>query len=112
MPSSRAAVAPGPAPGHEAMSPAPTSTAPTVTAAVPLCPSLVAVMVAVPGLSALTRPVGSTVASTGALVAQVTARLRSGVPLSLGIAASCTVAPTNAPGAAGVTITAVTGGCP
>src|SRR5437588_228987 len=109
MVSSSAAVA-SDFPGHAAMSPAPTSTAPTVTAVAPLLPSLVAVIVALPGLSALTRPVASTSAAVGAVLAHVTDRLRTGVPLAIGVAVSCSVAPTNAPGAVGLTVTALTGG--
>src|SRR3989442_8998282 len=106
MPSSRAAVAPGPAPGHEAISPAPTSAAPTVTAALPLCASLVAVMVAVPGLSALTLPVASTVATAGALLVQVTTRLASGLPLaSCGVAVSCSALPWGSDPVPGLTAT-------
>src|SRR5205807_7903387 len=82
----------------------------TVTTAAPLRPSLVAVMVALPGLSALTRPVASTSAAVGAVLAHVTDRLRTGVPLAIGVAVSCSVAPTNAPGAVGLTVTALTGG--
>ena len=65
-----------------------TGTGITVTSAVPLFPSLVAVMVAVPGPTAATKPVEVTVATPGALEDQVTDR-GSGFPsASRGVAAS------------------------
>jgi len=58
-----------------------TGTGTTVTVTPPLTPSLVAVMVAVPGAMAVTRPdVGSTVATAGALELQLMARPVSALP--------------------------------
>src|SRR5947207_618883 len=51
-----------------------TGTVVTVTAAVPLLPSLVAVIVAAPGATLVTSPVPLTVATAGVLLAQVTGR--------------------------------------
>src|SRR2546427_775770 len=85
-------------------------TAVTVTVAVPLCPSLVAVSVAVPAATPVTRPLPFTVATPGALLAQVTTRPASGVPLaSFGVAVSCTVCPTCTLAVAGLTVTDTTG---
>lgn len=82
----------------------------TVTSALPLFPSLVAVMDAVPGLLPLTRPVPFTVAIARASVDQVIDRPVRGVPLaSLGMAVNCTVAPAETGAAAGVTVTEATG---
>ena len=65
-----------------------TGTGITVTAAVPLFPSLVAVMVAVPGATAVTKPLAETVATAVALEDQVTGR-GSGFPsASRGVATS------------------------
>jgi hypothetical protein len=72
-----------------------TGTFAAVMAAVALWPSLVAVIVAVPARTPVTRPLGDTVATAGALDAQVIARSVSAVPAeSWGVAASCTVCPT------------------
>ncbi len=82
----------------------------TVTAAVPFCPSLVAVIVADPAATPLTRPLPFTLASPLLLLAQVTTRPLSGLPLaSLGVAASCTVCPTGTLAEAGLTATDATG---
>src|SRR5207253_2409923 len=82
----------------------------TVTTAVPLCPSLVAVMVAVPVAIAVTSPFPSTVATAVLLLDQVTTRPESGVPFaSFGVAVSCTVWPACTVGAAGLTLTKATG---
>src|SRR5437764_14728236 len=82
----------------------------TVTLAVPLFPSLVAVIVAVPAATPVTRPFAETVAALALLVAQLMLRPLSAVPLaSLGVAVSCTVAPTSSTGAAGLTLTDATG---
>src|SRR4029077_2765779 len=71
-----------------------TGTLDTVTAAVPLCPSLVAVMVAEPPATPVTSPLPFTVATAVLLLAQVTTRPDNGLPLaSFGVAVSCTVAP-------------------
>src|SRR5437899_460684 len=75
----------------------------TVAAAAPLCPSLKAVIVAAPVAIPVTRPVLLTVATAGALLAHVTVRPVSGLPLaSFGVAVSCAVAPTSTLGAAGL----------
>src|SRR5438132_1181814 len=69
-----------------------TGTFDTVTTAVPLCPSLVAVIVAAPVATAVTSPLPFTIATAVLLLAQVTARPLSGVPFaSLGVAVSCAV---------------------
>src|SRR2546427_7672513 len=82
----------------------------TVTFAVPLFPSLVAVIVAVPAATPVTRPFAETVAALALLVAQLMLRPLSAVPLaSLGVAVSCTVAATSSAGAAGLTLTDATG---
>jgi len=67
----------------------------TVSVAEPLCPSLVAVIVVVPGLTALTAPVPLTVATAALLDAHVTTRPVSTPPLtSLFVTVACVVAPT------------------
>jgi hypothetical protein len=72
-----------------------TGTFATVTPAVALWPSLVAVIVAVPARTPVTSPLGDTVATAGALEAQVMVRPVSAVPAeSWGVAVSCTVCPT------------------
>src|SRR5256885_72131 len=82
----------------------------TVMVAVPLFPSLVAVIVAVPAPLAVTNPVRLTVATVVSLDDQVTARPESGLPLaSLGVAVSCTVCPTWPLADDGVTVTEATG---
>src|SRR5919198_174677 len=87
-----------------------TGTTLTVIAAVPLLPSLVAVIVAEPAATAVTRPVADTVAMPEALVVHVTARPVSTLPAeSLVVAASCCVCPTTRPAEAGVTVTDATG---
>lgn len=60
----------------------------TVTVAVPDCPSLVAVIVAVPGATPVTTPAADTVATDVALLVQVTTR-----PVRMFPAASRVVAP-------------------
>src|SRR5574341_388967 len=103
MLSSRRAVASSPLDEQPAMSPAPTKTTPlpggggavTVIADVPLCPSLVAVIVAAPTAAPLTRPVPLTVAIALSLLPHVTTRPLNGFPLaSFGVAVSCTLDPT------------------
>src|SRR5947199_4515561 len=82
----------------------------TVTDAVPLCPSLVAVTIAEPPVTPVTNPFPSTVATAVLLLDQVTTRPDSGLPFaSFGVAVSCTVCPTCTVGAAGLTVTAATG---
>ena len=69
-----------------------TGTLVTVIDAVPLFPSLVAVIVAEPGVTAETRPALLTVATDVLLLVHVTVRSESAFPFaSLGIAVSCTV---------------------
>src|SRR5439155_564035 len=73
-----------------------TGTGFTVTAALPVLPSLVAVIVTAPAATPVTSPVEETVAVAGALDVQVITRPESTLPAaSLGLAASCTVAPTS-----------------
>src|SRR3989442_10908792 len=87
-----------------------TGTLVTVTVAVPLCPSLVAVIVAEPAATPVTRPLADTVAAAALLVAQVTTRPLRAVPLaSFGVAVNWLVAPTVTPAAAGLTATDATG---
>src|SRR6266704_1218843 len=87
-----------------------TGTLDTVTTAVALCPSLVAVIVADPSATPVTTPLADTVATALLLVVQVTTRPLSVLPLaSLRVAVSCTVPPTYRFGAAGLTVTAATG---
>src|SRR2546429_3697909 len=83
----------------------------TVTAAVPLWPSLVAVIVTgPPAATPLTSPLPFTLAIALLLDCQVTTRPVNGLPFaSLGVAVSCTVLPTATPAVAGVTVTDATG---
>src|SRR2546423_879600 len=72
-----------------------TGTLVTVIDAVPLFPSLVAVIVAEPATTPVTRPVGLTMATDVLLLVHVTARSERAFPFaSRGIAVSCTVWPT------------------
>src|SRR5437773_2502881 len=67
-------------------------------------------MVAEPAAAAMTRPDPLTVATTVLLLAQVTVRPESGLPLaSFGIAVSCTVCPAWSDTENGVTVTEATG---
>src|SRR5437016_5712704 len=71
-----------------------TGTCTTVMAAVPLCPSLVAVIVAEPATLPVTSPLELTVATDVLELAHVTTRPDNGLPLpSFGVAVSCTVRP-------------------
>src|ERR671924_528428 len=82
----------------------------TVMLAVPLFPSLVAVIVAVPAATPVTRPVADTVATAALELDQVTARPESGLPLtSLAVAVSCTVWLATTLAVVGVTLTVATG---
>src|SRR5207249_10334504 len=82
----------------------------TVTVALPLCPSLVAVIVAATAATPVTTPLELTVATEVLPLDQDTARPGSGVPFaSLGVAASCTVPLTWTDAAAGPTLTDPTG---
>src|SRR5439155_16729477 len=77
---------------------------------VPLCPSLVAVMVAVPATLPVTSPLALTVATLVLLEAQVTVRPESTLPPeSRGVAVGCTGCPSNTWAVAGVTDTDATG---
>src|ERR1043166_7736823 len=87
-----------------------TGTCTTVIADVPLCPSLVAVIVAVPATFPVTSPLALTVATDVLLLAQVTLRPLSGLPFpSFGVAVSWTVLPSFTDADAGATVTKVTG---
>src|SRR5436309_3536725 len=82
----------------------------TVIAAVPLFPSLVAVIVANPAAPPVTSPVALTAARAASLVAQVTDRPVSRLPAeSRSVAVSCNVTPTKMLATAGVTVTVATG---
>src|SRR6266704_3126203 len=84
----------------------------TVIAEVPLCPSLVAVIVAEPAATPLTSPLPLTVAADVLLLCQVTVRPTSGLPFaSLGVAVSCRLLPAGTVPDAGVTVTEATGRC-
>src|SRR5207244_13144809 len=73
----------------------PTGTVVTVTAALLLLPSLVAVIVADPAATPATRPLPLTVATLGLPLVHVTIRPVSVPPAeSFGVAVSCTVCPT------------------
>src|SRR5439155_436073 len=87
-----------------------TGTGGTVILAVPLCPSLVAVIVAPPVATAVTRPLEPTVATAPVELVHTTPRPVSGLPFaSFGVAVSWTVPPGCRPTAAGVTATDATG---
>src|SRR5215218_5024689 len=82
----------------------------TVMLDVPLFPSQVALIVAVPPPSPLTRPVDDTVATEGALVAHVKLRPGSNSPsASSAVAVSCTFPPTITLADVGTTLTVTTG---
>src|SRR2546425_8849692 len=82
----------------------------TVIVAVPVWPSLVAVIVAAFAATADTRPLALTVATDALLVVQVTTRPVSGLPLaSFGVAVSCTVCPACTLADAGLTVSDATG---
>src|SRR5688572_11001302 len=83
-----------------------TGAGPTVTVAVPLLPSLDAVIVTVPVLSALTRPALETTATASSLELHPTRRPGSSAPAaSRTLAESCTNPPTTTFDVGGVTIT-------
>src|SRR5213080_1316178 len=87
-----------------------TGTVLTVTVAVPLCPSLVAVIVAAPAVTPVTSPPALTVATAVLLLPQLTGRPDNGLPLaSFEVAASCTVWPTCTDAVPGLTVTDATG---
>src|SRR5438876_11208536 len=97
------------------MSPAPTRvtvapTGVTVTLALPLLPSLVAVIVVDPAATPLTSPLPLTVATAVLPLAHVTIRPDSALPLaSFGVAVSCWVCPGCRLTVAGLTVTDATG---
>src|SRR5947208_9240732 len=83
-----------------------TGTVVTVIVAVPLCPSLVAVIVAAPAVTPVTTPLPLTVATAVLLLPQLTDRPDNGLPLaSFGVAVSCTVWPTGTDAVLGLTVT-------
>src|SRR5205807_8378651 len=87
-----------------------TGTGVTVIVEVPLLPSLVAVIVAEPGVTPETRPLLLTAATDVLELDQVTVRPESGAPLaSFGVAVSCTVWPACTDAEGGVTSTLATG---
>src|SRR5205809_164069 len=86
-----------------------TGTNVTVMAEVPLFPSDIAVIVADPAPTPVTRPLPVTLATPVLLLDQLTVRPDSGVPFaSLGVATSCTVPPTVTLAVAGATSTGAT----
>src|SRR5882724_170908 len=89
-----------------------TGTGLTVIELVPLCPSLVAVIVIGPPTpTAVTNPTASTVARAGVPDTQVTLRPVSRLPAaSLSVAVNCCVLPTMMVAEAGLTVTVLTGG--
>jgi len=86
-----------------------TGAAATVTADVPLFPSLVAVIVAVPTLIPVTRPVAETDATVALLEPHVITRPVRTVPFaSFVVAVNCLVAPATTLAVAGATVTVAT----
>src|SRR5258708_39538155 len=86
-----------------------TGTTATVIAAVPLRPSLVAVIVALPAATPVTSPLAETVATPAALLDQLTARpVRGLLAESNGAALSCSVPPGASVPPAGLTPTEAT----
>src|SRR6266545_4167495 len=82
----------------------------TVTAALPVFPSLVAVIVTEPATFPVTSPLVLTVATAVLLLVQPTVRPDRALPLaSFGVAVSCTVCPTRMLAVAGLTATEATG---
>jgi hypothetical protein len=80
----------------------------TERAAVPLLPDDVAVIVTLPGLTAVATPFAVIVAMVGLELLQVTAALATGVPPAIvTVALSCCVAPTCSCATAGETLTEV-----
>jgi len=82
----------------------------TVTAAVPLCPSEVAVIVVEPATTPVTSPLALTVPTEVLLLDHVTVRPDSALPFaSFGVAVSWTVCPTGTDAGVGLTATDATG---
>src|SRR5256885_16720252 len=76
----------------------------TVTAAMPLLPSLVAVMVADPAATPVTEPLPFAVATPVSLLDHITTRSDSSAPVaSVGIAVTCAVWPTSTVALGGAT---------
>ena len=87
-----------------------TIAAATVIVALPLLPSLVAVIDAVPGATPVTDPLVDTVATVDALVVQVTVRPLNAFPDASSVEAeSCCIPPTVSAAVFGVTDTEATG---
>jgi hypothetical protein len=87
-----------------------TGTPLTVTAAVPVLPSLVAAIVAPPVATPVTTPLAFTVATEVLALAQLTDRPIKGAPVeSAGVAESCVVCPISTLAVAGFTTTLATG---
>src|SRR2546427_9751386 len=87
-----------------------TGTGFTVTAALPVFPSLVALIVTAPAPAPVTSPVEGTVATAGVLDSQVTDRPESTLPAaSFSVAVSCTACPTRTTAATGLITTDATG---
>ena len=78
----------------------------TLTLALPLWPSLVAVIVPEPAATPVTSPLPLTVAKASLPLDQLTVRPESGLPFaSSGVAVSCSVWPTGTVADAGLTTT-------
>src|SRR2546423_5215418 len=89
-----------------------TGTGTTVMVDVPFCPSLVAVIVAVPATLPVTNPLVLTVATAASLEAHVTVRPVNTLPAaSRSVAVSRTVLPSFTLAVAGLTLTDATGTC-
>jgi len=87
-----------------------TGTTATVIAALPLRPSLVAVIVALPAATPVTSPLAETVATPAALLDQLTARPVRGLLAESSVdALSCSVPPGASAPLAGLTTTEATG---
>jgi len=81
----------------------------TVMWETPLFPSLVAVIVAEPGVFPVATPLTSTLATAGLSLVQATGRSGRGASVeSCGVAVSCTVCPTGTVAVGGVTSTVAT----
>src|SRR5204862_3014354 len=84
----------------------------TVMAAVPLCPSLMAVIVAEPATTPLTSPLELTVATAVLLLDHAIVRPDSGLPAaSFGVAVSWSALPAGTLAELGLTVTDATGTC-
>ncbi len=91
----------------------PTAKLEIVSAADPLFPSLVAVIVALPAATAVTTPCAETVATAVFELDHATAGPVTTLPeASFSVAASCVVCPTDIESGAGVIVTVATAACP